>query len=58
MKSLKKEDFTAEINVEEIKTGEYEVEVRVKCLNKDVKIIGVYPDKVKLKVEEKEGGTP
>ena len=58
VKSLKKEDFTAEINVEEIKTGEYEVEVRVKCLNKDVKIIGVYPDKVKLKVEEKEGGTP
>jgi len=58
VKSIKKEDFLAQINVEGIGIGEYEVEVKVKCLNKNVKITGVYPDKVKLKVEKKEGGTP
>ena len=58
VKSIKKEDFLAQINVEGIGIGEYEVEVKVKCLNRNVKITGVYPDKVKLKVEKKEGGTP
>ncbi len=58
VKSIKKEDFLAQINVEGIGIGEYEVEVKVKCLNRNVKITGVYPDKVELKVEKKEGGTP
>lgn len=58
VKSLTEKDFVAKINVENIDVGEYEIEVEVECLNKDVKITSVYPDKVKLKVEEKEGGTP